>query len=99
MVEAICSGVYLLPGAWKENPFLPVRGRREARAEGKRPEDYIRFPRKRNIERNLIMSAGCAHIARFRSVCGGLLFIIAPKSAENSRGGTGQLGYASDVER
>lgn len=70
MVEAICSGVYLLPGAWKENPFLPVRGRREARAEGKRPEDYIRFPRKRNIERNLIMSVGCAHVARFRSVCG-----------------------------
>lgn len=79
MIEAICSGVYLLPGAWKENPFLPVRG--SQKAEGERPEDYIRFPRKRNIERNLIMLAGCAHVARFRSVCGHDFY---SSSAENA---------------
>jgi len=47
----------------------------DSRSPGKRPEDYIRSSRKRNIERNLIMSAMRACRARFRNVCEPGIFI------------------------
>jgi len=66
MAEAICSGVFI---TWRAEgkPFLPVcGGRRSGGKASGRPEDYIRSTRKRNIERNLIMSTERAR-ARFRS--------------------------------
>lgn len=74
------ESIYYPARAEREGLLLPVRGKDEEEGStGKQagesaPEDYIRFTRKRNIERNLIMSGWegktHAHIARFRSIRG-----------------------------
>lgn len=91
------GGIYYLPRGRKTSLFRFADGKRRGGGGGTDgSEDYIRSPRKRNIERNLIMStararACIAHIhahihtyafSKYTCWVGELLFIIAPKRAE-----------------
>lgn len=73
MAEAICSRSVFI--TWRAKGKLLSSGSRRQETQGGGPEDYVRSPRKRNIERNLIMSAMRIGHARFRSVCGPGTFI------------------------
>lgn len=92
------GGIYYLTRGRKTSSFRFAERESKGTARGADgSEDYIRSPRKRNIERNLIMSTGraythvythtyaCARVLWKRMWARGLLFIIAGASASGKR--------------